>query len=758
MYTAAQANEVLRRHMLFISAPLITVGGGEFSPFSTARGGVRGGGAIQHQHQPFSRTILVDAKSDSVQHASRHLEVMGRRIPAESTETLREALIACCSSTLRFPVPQVTLIELLRIFHEHMKYHTDSEGTITGEYILKSLSLFFLCDRLEAYNRYAVPLLELGVLRPCDVNHRSQGKFETTLFYYTDVYSLNLHMLPLREILSRFTCIFCHQSCVEGSNELIYLSHSRWMFSPEPEDHRNDDSSNSPFSPFPEALRRMLIGPLMQFVTSFCIADCRIHDTWGSDCCIVRLDGVKIALCLLTLNNASLMNSNPEKGVLDRCDCPTTLLVGFPEDVSDVHIRLGLQRILDVIELREGPRVELGSLINQSPEDFRRWCRSVGEQVFYMTGFIFFNKQSSCTLTLRPDWELLFLGLSEKYFTENNNSLHGSNQSQLPNFTLQASRLSRQTFALASDLRWSFERCIEDQKTIVGSCFASVLLVGAQVILADCHPYLSSLLCIISHLERHRGEDIQLPFGAFADKSFGNERETSMLPRLWSRVISTPSHGSYLRLAWRYIPASVARLTRCGGVPAARGCYCRSVTVAAGAVDLVMLLLSPAGEEVREVVGDEVRGRWSGTAVEDRHVWAALADVCRRELSRRAAAMELLAATATVNAGPGGRRPPPVPPAPLGHTLSPPPRYPKEDTVDSHFADIPITRLVLGRTAFSNNNNNNRERRVTGAVYCRRVAGKDIVFSDARFPAFRSIESNFSSFFAKKTKEGDAIM
>ncbi|EKG07253.1 protein kinase, putative [Trypanosoma cruzi] len=784
MHTALHANKILRQHMLYVSAPLVVEGIGGNAAATALQGGARGTAVNSEQHK-FSRPILVDAKNYSVQHASKHLEAVEKSGSVKDLEILREALIVCCSSTQRFPLPQVTLAELLRIFHEHMQYHLDLEGLLAGDYILNSFSLFFACDRQEAFQRYTMPLVELGILRPIDANYRNLGKFEAARFFYRPPCLSDLHLLPFRESLSRFICIFCHKSCIEGGNELIYVSHSRWMFGPQPSAPDAKDSLSSPFSPFPEALRRGFLGPLMQFVTSFCIDDCKVHDAWGSDCCIVRLDGVKVALVLLSLNNTSLTVLNPEENNLDRCDCPTTVLFGFPEGVPDAKIRLALQCMFDVVEMREGPRVDFGVVFGQSPDEFRRWCRSIGNKFFYMTSDLFFNTQgSSCMSSLRPDWELISLPGTEKSRYERNERGFMSYEPHILNPLLRAAPLSSRAFALALDLRCCFERAISAKRTL-GGCFAMVLLVGVRVILSDCHPYLTSLLRAEARLDNFALDpDLQLPSSPLADETFGGRDDTVNFSSLWSRVVCSNFRGSTLRLAWRYLPAHVVRLTQneTEGMDT-NGLFYRLASVSTGDVTLVMLIGSGRRFSVLE-----------GTEVDE--VWGELEDVCLRELSEREHEMMILSSAVAECEPPqrfldgdsrewdalcvshdlttgalrllgqrgGGLALDNIALEPLfsngmlhaqsllGRPFCPPQRY-DDDAMAAYFAfaELPVTRVVLGRTAFGGG----RDRRSAGALYSCQRGGQELFFTENKLSTFRSVEDNFFFFLASQMGDGE---
>ncbi|RNE99460.1 putative protein kinase [Trypanosoma rangeli] len=784
MHTTVEANKILWRHMLYISAPLVGEGGGGHVTATTLQDGARGSAVNSHQHQ-FSRPVLVDAKNDSVQHAFRHLDAVEKSGRAKDLELLREALIVCCGSTRRFPLPQVTLVELLCIFNEHMQYHVDAEGALAGDYILNSLCFFFLCDRQEALQRYAIPLVELGTLRPADSNYRSLIKFEAVRCCFRPACTLDLHSLPLRESLLRFVCIFCHQSCVEGGNELIYLSHSRWVFGSQPNVSDAKDFLDSPFSPFPEALRRGFLGPLMQFVTSFCISDCKAHDTWGSDCCIVCLDGVKVALVLLALNNTPLMVMNPGEQNLDRCDCPTTVLFGFPEDVPDAHIRLALQCMLDVVEMREGPRVDFGAVFGQSPESFRRWCRSIGNQLFYMKNELLFGPQgSSYVSSLRPDWELLSLPGTDKGRSERNDRGSVSGVSHFICPFLQAAPLSRRTFALALELRWSFGNAIASMRTL-GGCFATMILVGAQVILTDCHPYLTSLLSVEARLDAHaRHADLQLPSASLADDTFGGSEDGGILPRLWSRVVFSNFRRSSLCLAWRYLPAHVVRLAQHEREEVeVTGLFYRSASVTVGDVTLTMLIGNGKNFSV-------------SAATEGDEVWAELESVCLQELAERehemmqlsslvaeceapqrcsngnpredvlCVAHDLTTGTSTLlgqrsdllasdesKLDPLFARGVSHAQSLLGRPFCPPQRYDDDMMTTSFaFAELPITRVMLGRTAFGAG----RDRRSTGTLYSCQTGGQEFFFADYKPSTFRSVEDTFLCFIASQGGDGEA--
>ncbi|RNF13988.1 putative protein kinase [Trypanosoma conorhini] len=779
MRTAAEANKILRRHMLYVNAP--QAGAGWTSGHATAttlQGGARGS-AVPTQLPQFSHPMHVVAKNVSVRHALKHLEAVEKAGCVRDLELLRESLVVCCGTTWRFPPPQVTLLELLCIFHEHMRYHVDAGGSVAGDYILSSLCFFFHCDRQEALQRYAVPLVELGILRPADLSCRSLGKFEAVRCCYRPACTSDLCSLPLRETLSRFVCIFCHQSCVEGGNELIYLSHSRWVFGPPPDVSDAKDSLDSPFSPFPESLRRGFLGPLMQFVTSFCIADCKVHDAWGSDCCIVCLDGVKVALVLLALNNTPLMTVNPGEKKLGRCDCPTTVLFGFPEDVPDARIRLALQCMLDVIELREGPRVDFGAVFGQSPDAFRRWCRSIGTQLFHMTSELFFRPQTtSYGSSLRPDWELLSLPGADKSRYERNERGGVSGEPHFMYPFIHTASLSRRTFALALDLRWSFEKAIAATRTLGGG-FAAVILLGAQVLLTDFHPYLTALLSAEARLDALAADaDLQPPYSiSLADGAFGGSEDGGIPPRLWSRVVFSNSRGSSLRLAWRYLPAHVVRFTQHEREDVdVTGLFYRSASVTVGDVTLVMLIGNGSNSSVPAVK-------------EADEVWGELEGVCLRELAEREHEMMMLAsvvaeceapqrcpdgdsredeafcvfhdlttgtpallgsrsgisASDTINLEPSFENGISHVQSLLGRPFCPPQRYDDDALATSFvFAELPITRAVLGRTAFGGG----QGRRSTGALYACQSGGQEYFFTDNKLSTLFAVEDAFVDFLA----------
>ena len=86
------------------------------------------------------------------------------KTPTENA--LEHAVYHVTRAGQRFPVPQMTLLELIPAVHLHLSFHQSILGKVSGEYVLRALSAFFCMDRNEVHVRYAVPLLQCGCLTP----------------------------------------------------------------------------------------------------------------------------------------------------------------------------------------------------------------------------------------------------------------------------------------------------------------------------------------------------------------------------------------------------------------------------------------------------------------------------------------------------------------------------------------------------------------------------------------------------------------
>ena len=466
----------------------------------------------------------------------------------------------------RFPVPQLTLIELIRAVCMHMQYHLDrNQHAVSGEYVMRSLCLFFCADRSEVLVRFAVPLMQVGCLIPVRGARPSAAgmtarEFEQASF--TVVRPTNLWTMPVRESLARSVFILCSRAVQDGATELIYSSHNRWIFGTPPEP--NSDGSmpqdiDSPFSLFPDQLRRGLLGPLMQYVQGFCMNECRMTESLADNCAIIRIDGVKFAVAQLTPSSMPELLLNRESNRMDKMDCPVNIILGFPERVPDNVIAVGVKKILDAIELSEGLRSQL-PYRNPDPVAFRAACRRIGSRVFALSSQNFFRPEAIDAVYIDPSTRPLNKSSNLLFLIDNGAESRMMKPKRavtafptIVPFALSSRPtthvLSRKSCSMALQLLMT----LRDACAPVGRCVASVVLYHGNVVLSDCHPYVTSLLAMraqlsfydscrpMDHLNEKEVEksgsvlnDImdlwtgtpcrfQMPTGNFADPLFGEE-------------------------------------------------------------------------------------------------------------------------------------------------------------------------------------------------------------------------------------------
>jgi hypothetical protein len=586
---------LFRRHLLFISAPRTRQQPLSAQAPSNQQLGIAGTTMpMADQGSPLSKR---QQAHESVQHAMLHITCVHRieseasnncspkanekpgSIPSPATPPTGEGMKSPTEMALelglhrllrsheRFPVPQLTLIELIRAVILHMQYHTESrtQPAVSGEYILRALCLFFCSERLEVLGRYAVPLMQVGCLVIRGARSAGSGggisvkEFEQASF--TVVRPTSLWTMPVRESLARAVFILCSRAVQDGATELIYASHNRWIFGSPPDpnpDGTMPSDIDSPFSLFPDQLRRGLVGPLMQYVQGFCMNECRMTESLADTCAIIRIDGVKFAVAQLTPSSMPELLLNRESNRMDKMDCPVNLIVGFPERTPDNVIAVGMKKILDAVELSEGPRSQLPHR-HIDPAAFRAACRRIGARVFALSSQIFFRPEASDSVYIDPAARPLNKSSNLLFLIDN--GAEGRTMkakravTSFPNVVPFAlcSRpsthvLSRKSCSMALQLLMS----LRDACAPVGRCAACVILYHGNVVLSDCHPYVTSLLAMRAQLSFYDSsrpvnclqekddksskalDDImdvwtgapcrfQMPTGLFADPVFGEE-------------------------------------------------------------------------------------------------------------------------------------------------------------------------------------------------------------------------------------------
>lgn len=486
------------------------------------------------------------------------------------THDMEYALFCLHKSHERFPTPRITLIELIRAVVAHMVFHKNNQGAVSGEYIMKALMLFFGTDKAETLARYIGPLVNCCCLRPTPASKGTKtiNDFEKSFFYVQIPSELrDLHRLfDFRESASRLVCIYCTRAVEDGANELIYLSHSRWLFG-EPPDPKAQMTKplDDPCSMFPEQFRRGFMGPLFQFISSFCLSECHMLETLHDQCAIIRLNGMKVVVAQLFPSNVPPLVIDGESQKLARCDAPCVLMFGLPERIPNNTIHLGVKKLLDAVEICCGPRTLFGC--DLTPQVFRDEVRRIGSKIFSMMSHIFFSAEN-------PDCAFEVPHAAEDNRRELGGLVDNGVMDQVANaqkarrpvngfptrvpFALNhrssTHALSRKSCSSATQILLS----LRDTCATFGGCVCSAMFYHGALVLSDTHPYVTALLglfarwslykaaappnapaantdgevthsALVAHLLNRSGAECstgypvrdQLPVGIFSDAAFG---------------------------------------------------------------------------------------------------------------------------------------------------------------------------------------------------------------------------------------------
>lgn len=478
---------------------------------------------------------------------SKSANLLTNSLPAKSQLGMElEYAVYCMSkASERFPSPQLSLIDLMRAVVQHMVYHRTNTGVVSGEYILKALMMFFGAEKYEGFSRYAMALMECGCLRVATIRGVANApgqpapviqtipEFERAFFHVgipTQVAELS-KLVPFQEAASRLLCLFCARAVQDGANELIYMSHSRWLFGPPPAASQQQSSSppkasvaddvDDPCSPFPERFRRGVLGPLFQYVSGFCMSECTMLEALHDQCAIVRLNGVKFALAQLSPSNAPPLVFDADSGKKARCNTSVSLLMGFPEHMADNVIHIGVKKLLDAVTMCETPRRCVAT--NESPEEFRLRMRHLGARMFSLSSAIFFRPEAADTTFIdhhrrlwRPHSPAGAQGtpLGEKSGHSDMRELGGLVDNAVDDqmgMALRAKRpynglptsvpfalnhrlgthtLSRRSCSSATQILLS----ARDACAPFGGCVCTAMFYHGTLILSDCHPYVTALL------------------------------------------------------------------------------------------------------------------------------------------------------------------------------------------------------------------------------------------------------------------------
>ncbi|CUM57959.1 Hypothetical protein, putative [Bodo saltans] len=446
------------------------------------------------------------------------------------THDLEYALFCLHKSHERFPSPRLSLLELTRAMATHMMFHKNNQGVVSGEYIMKALMLFFGVDKQEALSRYIGPLVNCGCLRPTAASKgvRTVNDVEKSGFYVQVPAELrNIHQLfDFRESASRLVCIYCTRAVEDGANELIYLSHSRWLFGEPPSaEVAASKPIDDPCGMFPEQFRRGFVGPLFQFISSFCLSECHMFETLHDQCAIIRLNGVKMVVAQLFPCNIPALVLDPESGKKARCDTPVVLMMGLPERIPNNVIHMGVKKMLDAVEMSIGPRSMFGTDL---PSDvFRDEVRRLGSKIFSLSTHMFFSMESpDCTFepashaqeeNRRELGGLLDNGVMDQVFnatrTKRPNNGFPTRVPFALNHRSSTHPLSRKSCSSATQILLS----LRDTCAAYGGCVCSAMFYHGALVMSDTHPYVTALLGLFARLSLYKAQPVPQPLSAEGD-------------------------------------------------------------------------------------------------------------------------------------------------------------------------------------------------------------------------------------------------
>jgi hypothetical protein len=470
------------------------------------------------------------------------------------THDLEYALFCLHKSHERFPSPRLSLLELTRAMATHMVFHKNNQGVVNGEYIMKALMLFFGVDKQDALSRYIGPLVNCGCLRPTAASKgvRTVNDVEKSGFYVQVPAELReIHRLfDFRESASRLVCIYCTRAVEDGANELIYLSHSRWLFGEPPSaDVAASKPIDDPCGMFPEQFRRGFVGPLFQFISSFCLSECRMFETLHDQCAIIRLNGVKMVVAQLFPCNIPPLVLDPESGKKARCDTPVVLMMGLPERIPNNVIHMSVKKILDSVEMSIGPRSMFGTDL---PSDvFREEVRRLGAKIFSLATHLFFSMEiPDCTFETSSNAQepnrrelggLLDNGVMDQVYnaTRTKRPINGF-PTRVPfalNHRTSTHPLSRKSCSSATQILLS----LRDTCAAFGGCVCSAMFYHGALVLSDTHPYVTALLGLFVRLSLYKAQPVpQMLINTFD----GDVTQAATMAHLLSRCCAMSSECS----------------------------------------------------------------------------------------------------------------------------------------------------------------------------------------------------------------------